>query len=241
MRMSVATPETPTPTSVVAPRDDLFSPGLQKFAFSSGIAAAVLLLVAFIVNSAEVPEFNAPAAEWAQYVDEEAGAIKLSGFLIAVAAFQLVFYAGVIRSALGEAEIAARGFARLALIVLAGLTFAAACFAIGGTTQAGFGASEGSEAEVIKVYGNVSGACFAAGAMGLAAALDAAGLVILRTRVFAAWLGWVALASSVFWFLTAFNLLDVNEDTIFGLGYPLGFLTLFVWLCGTSIALIRRV
>jgi hypothetical protein len=229
-------------SATAAPRQaDPFSPGLQKAAASSGIATAFLLLIAFIVNSAETPDFNAPAAEYAQYARDEGDAMKVSGMLIVLSAFFLVFYAGVIRSALGAGEIATRGLVRLGFIVLGGFTLAATCFALGGAMQAAAGAAEASEPEVQKVFANLAGACFAASVVGLAAALDAAGFIILRTRVFPAWIGWLSLAGALFWLLTIFYLLDVADDeSIFGIGFPLGFLALFVWLIATSVMLIGR-
>jgi hypothetical protein len=228
-------------TPATATRDP-FSPGLQKLAASSGLAAGLLILIAFIVNSAETPDFNAPAAEYAAYAEDESGALKLSGFLLVLSAFFLVFYAGIIRSALGAGELASRGFVRLGFIVLGGFTLAATCFAIGGSLQAAFGAAQESEPEIQKVLAMLSGACFAASVVGLAAALDAAGFIILRTRVFPSWVGWVALASAFFWLLTTLFLLDVaDDDSIAGIGFPLGFLTLLVFLIATSVMLVGRV
>jgi hypothetical protein len=242
--MSAVPPNEPIPPATpaaTAPADP-FSPGLQKLAASSGIAAAVLMFVSVIVNSAEVPDFTAPAAEWAQYVADDGDAAKLGGFLLLLASFFLVFYAGIIRAALGTGEAATRGFVRLGFIVIAGLTLAATCFGLGGAMTATLGALEGAEPEVAKTFGHLSGAVFAPGMLGLAAALDAAGFIILRTRVFPAWLGWVALASAVFAFLTSFFALDAaNDDNVFGIFYPLAFLTLLVWLIATSILLIQRV
>jgi hypothetical protein len=236
--MSAAMP-TP-PATPVAATGDPFPPGLQKLAATSGIAFGVLLLVSFFVNSESTPDFNAPAQEFLAFAGDNDSALKLSALLSLLASFFLVFYGGVIRSALGEGEAAARGFVRLGFIVLGGLTFAAVCIAIGSSVQAMWGATEG-DAVLAKAYANISGAAFAASMMGFAAALDAAGFIILRTRVFPAWTGWLALASAVFSLLTAFYLLDVADDeSIFGIFYPLAFLTLFVWLVATSIILVQR-
>lgn len=235
------TPPTPATPATPAPADP-FPAGLQRVAALSGAAAGLLILVAFIVNSAETPDFNAPAAEYARFAAEEDSAIKLSSFLLLLGSFLLLFYAGVVRSALGHGEQAARGFTRLAYIVLAGLTFAAAGLALAATTQAMWGASEGSEPEVVKTYANISGAAAAASIMGFAAALDAAGFIILRTRVFPVWLGWVSLVGAFFFLVASLFVLDVADDeSIFGIGYPIGFLALLIWLVGTSVLLARRV
>ena len=235
--MSAVQPPPPAPGAT----SDPFPPGLQRLAASSGILAALLILVSFFINSEETPDFSAAASEYAQFAVDEDGALKLAALLTLLASFFLVFYAGVIRSALGAGEEAARGFVRLGYIVLAGFTFAAVCVGISSTMQAAWGASGDAEPELAKLYANLSGAVFSAGMMGFAAALDAAGFIILRTRVFPVWLGWLALASALFSLLTAFFLLDVADDeNIFGIFYPLAFLTFFVWAVATAIILIKR-
>jgi hypothetical protein len=244
--MSAVPPPPPAPqpsgaTAVATPADP-FSPGLQKVAALSGLTAALLLLASILVNSAETPDFTAPAAEYAQYVSDEGDAAKVGGFLLLLSSFFLVFYAGVVRSALGSGEAAARGFTRLGYIVLAGLTMTATCFGLAGALTATLGALEGAEPEVVKTIGQLGGAVFAPGMLGLAAALDAAGFIILRTRVFPVWTGWVALVGALFAFLTAFYALDVSDDdSIFGAGYPLASLAFLIWLIATSILLFQRV
>jgi hypothetical protein len=221
---------------------DPFSPGLRRAAAATGILAAVLLVLSVAVNASDVPDFLAPAGEYAAYAREHESDLKLGGLLLLLSSFALVFYAGVIRSALGESETAARGFVRLGYVVLAGLTFGATCFALGATTQAVVGGlGDGGEPEVAKTLTLLGGALVAAGMMGFAAALDAAGFIILRTRAFPAWLGWLALVSAVFFLLTAFYVLDPSDDeNVFGAFFPLAFLTFLVWLVATSVTLIGR-
>ena len=55
--------------------------------------------------------------------------------------------------------------------------------------------------------------------MGFAASLAAAGLLTLRSGVFAGWIGIVALLGAVAFFLTFLTLIDgPTEDSVFGYG-----------------------
>ena len=83
---------------------------------------------------------------------------------------------------------------------------------------------------------------FLLAAMGFAAFLVAAGLLTLRTGVFARWTGIVALIGAV-WFLVAFAavLSGLGEDSLFGYGFFPGVLALVIWSIATSIARYRAV
>ena len=83
--------------------------------------------------------------------------------------------------------------------------------------------------------------------MGFAAMLAAAGLLTLRSGVFARWIGIVArrrwqLLGAVAFFITFFTLLaGPSEDSVFGYGYFVGVLALAIWAIATSIAQYRAV
>ena len=78
---------------------------------------------------------------------------------------------------------------------------------------------------------------FLVGAMGFAASLTAAGLLILRSGVFARWIAIVALLGGTAFFITFFTLIaGPSEDSIFGYGFFPGFLALTIWSTATSIA-----
>jgi uncharacterized membrane protein len=70
--------------------------------------------------------------------------------------------------------------------------------------------------------------------------LGAAGLLTLRSRVFARWTGIVALLGAV-GFLIAFLTLiaGTGEDSVFGYGFLPGILALAIWSIATSIASYR--
>jgi hypothetical protein len=73
--------------------------------------------------------------------------------------------------------------------------------------------------------------------MGFAALLGAAGLLTLRSRVFARWTGIVALLGAIAFLITFFTLIaGTGEDSVFGYGFLPGILALAIWSIATSIA-----
>ena len=80
-------------------------------------------------------------------------------------------------------------------------------------------------------------AAFLLSAMGFAAFLLPAGLLTLRSGVFARWIGVVALIGAVS-FLVAFAavLSGLGEDSIFGFGFFPGVLALVIFSASTSVA-----
>ena len=76
--------------------------------------------------------------------------------------------------------------------------------------------------------------------MGFAALLIAAGLLTLRTGVFARWTGFVALLGALSFLITFLTLITgTGEDSVFGFGFFPGILALVVWSVATSIARYR--
>lgn len=58
----------------------------------------------------------------------------------------------------------------------------------------------------------------------------------------ARWIGIVALIGALAFFITFFTLLaGTSKDSVFGYGFPVGFLALVVWSIATSIARYRAV
>jgi hypothetical protein len=83
---------------------------------------------------------------------------------------------------------------------------------------------------------------FLVSAMGFAALLGAAGLLTLRTGVFARWTGIVALIGPVSFLITFAALLTgTGEDSVFSFGFFPGVVALVIWSIATSIATYRAV
>ena len=102
--------------------------------------------------------------------------------------------------------------------------------------------TEGAEVNpvVTRAIASASAGPFLLSAMGFAAFLMSAGLLALRTGVFARWTGVVALIGAVS-FLVAFAavLSGLGEDSVFGFGFFPGVLALVIWSIATSVASYR--
>ena len=102
--------------------------------------------------------------------------------------------------------------------------------------------TEGADANpvVTRAIASASAGPFLLSAMGFAAFLLPAGLLTLRSGVFARWIGVVALIGAVS-FLVAFAavLSGLGEDSIFGFGFFPGVLALVIFSASTSVASYR--
>ena len=152
-------------------------------------------------------------------------------------------FAGTIRSVLGNAESTVRGSVQLARVVYAG-----AITGITGITMAivmiASAATEGADPNPVvsrAVTSAAAGPYFVAAA-GFAVMLAAAGLLTLRTGVFARWMGIVALLGALSFVITFFALIQgTSEDSVFGYGFLPGILALAIWSIATSVATYRAV
>ena len=232
---------TPQPTSDGS-ADALPTPW-QRLLALSGIAFAVLFVAGFFMSGGDAPDYMAADQEWRNWADDNESRSRTGGFLILIAGFVFLHFAATIRSVLGSAEATVRGSVQLARVAFAG-----ALTGITGITMAvvmiAGATAEGADANpvVSKAVATATVGPFLVAAMGFAALLAAAGLLTLRSGVFARWIGIVALLGAVALFITFFTLLaGPSEDSVFGYGYFVGVLTLAIWAIATSIAHYRAV
>ena len=163
--------------------------------------------------------------------------------MILLAGFVFLHFAATIRSVLGSAEATVGGSVQLARVAFAG-----ALTGITGITMAivmiAAAATEGADADPVvsrAVTTAAAGPYFVA-AMGFAVMLAAAGLLTLRTRVFARWIGIVALVGAISFLITFLALIQgTSEDSVFGYGFLPGILALTIWSIATSLAAYRTV
>ena len=163
--------------------------------------------------------------------------------MILLAGFVFLHFAATIRSVLGSAEATVGGSVQLARVAFAG-----ALTGITGITMAivmiAAAATEGADADPVvsrAVTTAAAGPYFVA-AMGFAVMLAAAGLLTLRTGVFARWTGIVALVGALSFLITFFALIQgTSEDSVFGYGFLPGILALTIWSIATSLAAYRAV
>ena len=215
----------------------------QRLPALSGIAFAVLLSVGFFSSGSDAPDYTATDQEWTNWADINESRSRIGAVLTLIAGLVFLHFAGTIGSVLERAEAAVRGSGRLSRVASAG-----ALIAITGITMAVViiaGASAvGSDADplVSRAVATATVGPFLVAAMGFAAWLGAAGLVTLRSEVFARWVGIVALLGGLAFFVTFFTLIvDPNKDSVFGYGYFVGFLALAIWSIATSITTYRTV
>ena len=214
----------------------------QRLLALSGVAFAVLFILAWFLSGGNTPDYGAADQDWTTWADDNQWKSRIGGFLILLAGFVFLHFAGTIRSVLGSAEGRERGPVQLSRVAFAG-----AITGITGITMAivmiAATATEGADADPVvsrAVAGvAVAGPYFVA-AMGFAVMLAAAGLLTLRTGVFARWVGIVALVGAVSFLITFLALIQgTSEDSVFGYGFLPGILALTIWSIATSIATYR--
>jgi len=222
---------------------DTLPPSWQRLLALSGVVFAVLFVVAWFASGGNTPDYAATDQDWTTWADDNQSGSRIGGFLILLAGFVFLHFAGTVRSVLGSAESTVRGSVQLARVAYAG-----AITGITGITMAivmiAAAATEGADANPVvsrAVTSAAAGPYFVA-AMGFAVMLAAAGLLTLRTGVFARWIGIVALLGALSFVITFFALIQgMSEDSVFGYGFLPGILALAIWSIATSIATYRAV
>jgi succinate dehydrogenase/fumarate reductase cytochrome b subunit len=213
----------------------------QRLLALSGVAFAVLFLVGWFASGGDAPDYGASDQDWTSWASDNQWKSRIGAFAMLLAGFVLLHFAATIRTALGDAEARAGGSVQLARVAFAG-----AITGIAGMVMAiviiSSATTEGADANpvVTRAIASSSAGPFLLSAMGFAALLLTAGLLTLRSGVFARWTGVVALIGAV-GFLVAFAavLSGLGEDSLFGFGFFPGVLALVVWSTATSVARYR--
>ena len=213
----------------------------QRLLALSGIAFAVLFVVGFFMSGGDAPDYMAADQEWRNWSEDNELKSRIGAFLTLIAGFVFLHFAGTIRSVLGSAEATVRGSVQLARAAFAG-----ALTGITGITMAVVmitgATAEGADANpvVSRAVTTASAGPFLVSALGFAALLMAAGLLMLRSEVFARWVGIVALLGAISFLVTFLTLIaGTGEDSVFGFGFFPGVLALVIWSIATSIARYR--
>jgi hypothetical protein len=216
---------------------DALAPRSPRLLALSGVVFAVLFLIGWFASGGDAPDYGAPDQDWTNWADDNQWKSRIGAFAMLLAGFAFLHFAATIRNVLGNAETKARGSAELARV-----SFAGAITGMAGMTMAiviiSSATTEGGDVDpsVTRAIASASAGPFLLSAMGFAAFLMAAGLLTLRTGVFARWTGVVALIGAVS-FLVAFAavLSGLGEDSIFGFGFFPGVLALVIWSIATSV------
>jgi hypothetical protein len=204
----------------------------------SGLAFVPFFVVGWATSVARNPHYTAPDREWTNWAHDNQLKGRVSAFAMLLAAFIFLYFIAAIRSALETADARGRGSVELARVAFAG-----ALTGMVGTTMAfisiAAASSAGSDASpaVSRAVTTGSTGPFLVGAMGFAAFLMAAGVLTLRSGVFARWTGIVALIGAVCWLITFLTILNnTGNGSVFGYAFFPGLLALITWTIATSIA-----
>ena len=211
---------------------------VQRLVAASGIFFAVLLIVTIIVSGDDVPDDDDPIVQWTQFARDNEENLRIGALVFALAVYNFLLFLGYLRSVLGAAEQAARGFARGSYIVLAAGTAGIAGMAIG-IFMAAAGTDPETPPEILRALNDASGAGFGLAAAAFGACFVTVGLINAAVRALPSWLGWVALATGISFVLQLGVLLSEDEDNFFGIFFPIGFLLLVVFCIGASLTFLR--
>jgi uncharacterized membrane protein len=209
----------------------------------SGVAFAPFFVIGWVTSVAKNPHYTASDQAWTNWAHDNQSKSRISAFAMLLAAFIFLYFIAAIRSALETAESSVHGSVQLARVAFAG-----ALTGIVGTTMAfitiAAASSAGANANpvVSRAVTVSSTGPFLVGAMGFAAFLLAAGLLTLRSGVFARWTGIVALIGAVCFLITFLTILNnTGNGSVFGYAFFPALLALITWTIATSIASYRAV
>jgi hypothetical protein len=230
-----------SPQSPSQPSADALPSSWQRLLALSGVAFAVLFLAGFLISGSDAPDYTAADQVWRTWAADSEMRSRIGAFLTLLATFAFLPFTAVIRSMFEGADTPTHGPAQLARIAFVGALIGATGITMAVIIIAG-ATAQGAQANpvVSKAVASTTVGPFLVGAMGFAASLTAAGLLILRSGVFARWIGIVALLGGAAFFITFFTLIaGPSEDSIFGYGFFPGFLALTIWSIATSVASYR--
>ena len=97
---------------------------LARLLALSGIVFAVLLLFGWFLSAGDTPDYMAANEDWIDWTEDNGSRSGIGAFLMLLAGFVFLHFAGTIREVLGSAEIAVRGSAQLARVSFAGANLA---------------------------------------------------------------------------------------------------------------------
>jgi hypothetical protein len=218
-------------------------PSWQRLLSLSGIAFAVLFVLGWFLSGGDAPDYTAADQAWRDWADDNQSKSGIGGFLTLLAGFAFLHFTAIIRSLLGSAEATVRGSLQLARVAVAGAITGIAGMAMAIVIIAS-ATSEGADADpvVTRAIASTSAGPFLVAAMGFAAMLGSAGLLIVRSGVLARWIGIVALLGAASFLIAFLTLIaGLGEDSVFGFGFLPGILALVIWSIATSIASYRAV
>ncbi len=229
---------------MISSSPDTLPQSWQRLLALSGVAFGLLLLFGWFLSGGNTPDYTATDEAWTTWAADNRLGSGIGAFLMLLAGFALLHFAGTIRAVLGGAESTVGSSGQLAQVAFAGAVVGAASLAMA-IVMVGAATSEGAEADPVvsrAVAGAATAGPYMVAAMGFAALLGSAGLLTLRTGVFPRWTGIVALIGAIAFLITFLTLIaGTGKDSVFGYFFLPGILALVIWSIATSIARYRAV
>ena len=225
------------------PSADALPASWQRLLALAGVAFAVLFVAGFLISGSDAPDYTAADQQWITWAADSETMSRIGAFLTLLACFVFLPFTATVRSALERGNAAVRGTVSLARVAFSGGLIGVTGITMGVIMIAG-ATAQGAHANpvVSKAVASATVGPFLVGAMGLAASPAAAGVLILRSGVFARSIAIVTLLGGLAFFITFFTLIaGPSEDSIFGYGFFPGLLALTIWTIATSVASYRTV
>jgi len=222
---------------------DTLTQSWQRLLALSGVAFGLLLLFGWFLSGGDSPDYSAADEAWTVWAADNGLKSGIGAFLMLLAGFALLHFAGAIRSVLGSAEAAIGSSVQLAHVAFAGAIVGTASLATA-IVMVSAATSVGADADpvVSRAVATATSGPYLVAAMGFAALLGSAGLLTLRTGVFPRWTGIVALIGAIAFLITFLTLIaGTDTDSVFGYAFLPGILALVTWSIATSIVSYRAV
>jgi hypothetical protein len=215
--------------------------GRERLLALSGAAFVPLFVVGWLTSSGTTPHYTATDQAWMNWAHDNQYKGRISAFAMLLAAFIFLYFIGVIRGALDSADPPARSSAQLGRVAFAGALIGIAGMTMAFVTLAA-ASSEGDNANPVVSKAVTTGAAgaFLVAAVGFAAFLMAAGVLTLRSGVFARWTGIVAGIGAACFLITSLTVFDGTANgSVFGYSFFPAILSLVTWTIATSVASYR--
>lgn len=220
---------------------DPVSTTVQKLVALSGIAFALLMILSIILAGDSSPSFDDPVSDWSTWAEDNQDNVRLGSLAFAFATYAFILFLAVLRSTLGQAEHAARGFTRGSYAILIGGTIGITGMLLSLATAAAAAAHPDAPPEIIRAVSEAGTGGFVAAAPGFAAMFITTFILARPTRALPTWLTWLALVTGICFLLQLFTILSDEYDNAFGMFYPLAFLGLAIFAIGASVVFFKRV
>lgn len=203
---------------------------LERFAPLTGVLAVTLWVVGVVLIDRGIPGDKSSGSEIAAWFDAKSGTILLAMTLFGVGSAAFMWFLGTVaarlRAASGDARLPAIMFVTGA-VAIALVTMGPGSYAAGALAYSSLGLNRTLQPDAAEVLFVLGQGFFVAAEFIAVACMGAAGLAILRSDTFPAWLGWVSIALAVILIVTPIGWVALY------LGIPL-------WTLVTAVVLYRR-